>query len=269
MGNLKNIAKGLFHFAPLGWSISLLCAFGITTSLASPVGAESAETAPRELKEVINKIEAAANRQDVEAVMRFYSRDFTNSDGLSYSSLYQALTQMWERYPKLKYTTELESWEREGDRLVAETVTYIEGSRKNGSRLINLNSTLRSRQYFTDQKVIKQEVLAERTKLTSGKNPPQIKVNLPEKVRIGQRFGFDVIVLQPLGSEVLLGAAIEERTGSDRYLNPSNIKLEGLSAGGIFKLVQAPLLPDNLWYSAIVVRQDGMVLLTQRVRVQD
>ena len=81
--------------------------------------------------------------------------------------------------------------------------------------------------------------------------------------------GFDVIVLQPLGSEVLLGAAIEERTGSDRYLNPSNIKLEGLSAGGIFKLVQAPLLPDNLWYSAIVVRQDGMVLLTQRVRVQD
>ena len=266
--NIGTITKRLFHFVPWSWSISLLCAVSVTTILSSPVSGESAQTAPRELKEVISEIEEAANRQNVAEVMRLYSPNFTNSDGLSHSSLSEALTQMWKKYPRLNYSTKLQSWEKQGDRFVAETITNIQGVRKSGDRSIELNSTIRSRQHFANQKVIKQEILTERTQITTGTNPPQITLNLPQTVSVGQKFGFDVIVNEPLGTQVLLGAAMEDKIDSNRYLNPGEFELQALPAGGIFKLVQAPKAPETLWYSAIVIREDGITAITQRVRVK-
>ncbi|MGK7872370.1 MAG: nuclear transport factor 2 family protein [Xenococcaceae cyanobacterium] len=268
MRNLVTLGKRLFH-SSLGWSISLLLGFGLTTSLGSAVRAESPETAPQELKEILSEIETAVNSRDLEGMMQFYSPNFTNSDGLSHSSLSQALTELWKRYPSLNYMTELQSWERVGDELVAETVTYIRGTENIDGRLMRLDSNIRSRQYFKDQKLVRQEILAERTKLTSGENPPEVNVILPEKVGVGEQFNFDVIVKEPLRDDVLLGAAIEEQTSSDRYFNPSTLELEILPAGGIFKLVTAPLLPDNRWLSAILVHADGIILITQRVRVEN
>lgn len=127
---------------------------------------------------------------------------------------------------------------------------------------------MRSRQYFQDNKLIRQEILSERTKLTSGQNPPQVEVYVPEVVESGERYNFDVVVTEPLGEDVLLGAVEEERTGSDRYLNPTSLELQPLPAGGIYKLVTAPLLPDNNWLSAILVRGDGITMVTRRVRVK-
>ena len=85
---------------------------------------------------------------------------------------------------------------------------------------------------------------------------------------MGEKYNFDVIVTEPLERNVLLGAALEERTGSDRYINPSTLELEPLSAGGIYKVVTAPLLPDNHWLSAIVVRSNGITLVTKRVQIE-
>lgn len=268
MRNLATLRKRFFH-KPLGWSLSVLVSFGLTLGLESALRAESPRTAPKELKEAIGEIEAAANRRDLEGIMKFYSPEFTNSDGLRNFSVSQALTQMWERYTELNYTTEIQSWERVGDELMAETVTNIQGTESSQGREMQLNSTIRSRQYFKDQKLVRQEILAERTEVTSGSNPPEVDVVLPEKVGVGEKFEFDVIVKEPLGNDGLLGAVIEEQTGSDRYLNPSTLELEILPAGGIFKQVKAPLLPDNRWLSAIVVRGDGIILITQRVRIED
>ena len=60
---------------------------------------------------------------------------------------------------------------------------------------------------------------------------------------------------------------IEERTGSDRYINPTTLELEPLPAGGIYKLVTAPRLADNHWLSAILVRGDGITMVTRRVNI--
>jgi hypothetical protein len=127
---------------------------------------------------------------------------------------------------------------------------------------------MKSRQYFENNQIIRQEILGEKTKLTSGDNPPTVTVRLPEKVRRGQRFSFDVIVEEPLGSNILLGSAIEERTNGSLYLNPSSFDLQILSAGGIFKWVKAPLVEDQRWLSAILVRGDGITLVTQRVIIE-
>ena len=86
---------------------------------------------------------------------------------------------------------------------------------------------------------------------------------------MGEKYNFDVIVNEPLGDNVLLGAVKEERTASGLYLNPTALELEPLPAGGIYKVATAPLLPESNWLSAIVVRGDGITMVTQRVKVEN
>ena len=264
---MRSFATVKYFSAPLNW-FAVLLGLGLT-AFGSSVRAESPETAPQELTQVISEIEAAANNQDVEAVMQFYSPEFSNSDGLSATSVSQALTKLWERYPQLSYTTELQSWEQEGDDLVAETVTTIQGTENNNGRAIQLDSTIRSRQYFRNQKLIRQDILSEKTNVTSGDAPPEVSVNLPEQVQPGEEFNFDVVVQQPIGEEVLLGAALEEPVSSDRYLNPGTLELDILPAGGIFKLVKIPQTPKSQWLSAILVQSDGITMVTRRVNSEE
>lgn len=250
----------------LGLSVAIVT-LGATVGWTPLARAESPETAPPQLQEILSEIDAAANDRDVEAVMQFYASDFVNSDGLTREKMEAALQQLWERYPQLTYRTELQSWERENGELVAETVTYITGSQPNDDMPIALESMLRSRQHVEGEKIVKQDILAEQTMLMSGENPPTVEVNLPEQVRVGQQYNFDVIVQEPLGNSLLLGTAFEEPVQTERYLDPAELDLELLQAGGIFKVGRAPLLEDEHWISAVLIRGDGMTLITRRLQV--
>lgn len=242
---------------------------GSSTDIAKAESGASASNAPEELTSAIAEIEKAANDQDLDGVIENYSNDFTNTDGLTTDSLAKALKKMWKSYSQLKYTTELNSWSRDGNQLVAETTTTIQGIQTANNRKVNLNSTIKSRQYFQKQKLVRQEILAEQSQLTSGNNPPQIQVVAPENVITGEKYNFDLIVDEPLDDKVLLGAVQEEKTASNLYLNSTALELEPLPAGGIYKTATAPLLPESKWLSAILVRGDGIVMLTHRVNVQE
>lgn len=251
--------------APL---LGLIIGWGVVLS-ASASQAASPNTAPAELKESLAQIDAAANRHDVPAVIKFYSPNFTHSDGLNLQTLEKTLTQLWQRYPQLNYRTELKSWDREGDGLVAETVTYITGTQPIDGRDTKLEGTLRSKQRYQGTTIVRQEILAERTQLSSGAKPPTVDIKLPEQVRIGQSYNLDAIVQEPLGDDLMLGAAVEEPVRADRYAKPSPFELELLSAGGLFKQGRAPLKKGNYWVSAVLIREEGMTMITQRLQVLD
>lgn len=253
----------------LGWSVFFLLTVGLTAGWSSDAKAESPETAPPQLKDTLTQIDAAANRRDIQGVLQFYGANFKNSDGLTRASMEQALTQLWKRYPQLSYRTELQDWKTEGNRIVAETVTYITGNQTGDSKGMKLESSLRSRQRFDNQKIVQQEILAERSQVTLGANPPTVEVKLPEQVRVGQPFNFDVIVKEPLGDNLLLGAAVEEAIKPDSYTKPTDFELELLPAGGIFKLGKAPTSKQDHWLSAVLIRGDGMTMITQRLPVVD
>jgi hypothetical protein len=249
------------------WSIAFLLGLGMVFGTGSELKAQNGATAPEELTAIIKGLETAANGKNIKGVMAYYSPEFTNNDGLTYESTASVIAKMWQNYSQLKYTTTIESWSQEGDKLVAETVTQISGVQQDKGRTVNLASKIRSRQDFENGKLVKQEILSEEAKLTSGDRPPQVEVVIPETVSIGKKYNFDVIVTEPLENNVLLGAAREERTGSNGYLNPTALDLEPLSSGGIYKVVTAPLIPDNNWLSAILVRGDGITLINHRVRI--
>ncbi|NEP67451.1 MAG: nuclear transport factor 2 family protein [Moorea sp. SIO1G6] len=250
----------------LDWSVFVLLTVGLTLGSPLKAQADSPETAPPQLKDTLSQIDRFANGKDVEGLLEFYSANFANSDGLSRDVMGEALLQLWQRYPVLNYRTELTDWQQEGNAIVAETVTYITSNQQDASKT-KFESTLRSRQRFENQKIVYSTILAERSQITSGANPPKVTVKLPEQVRIGQRFNFDAIVQEPLGDDLLLGVAIEESVRSQRYTNPTEVDLESLAAGGIFKIGRAPLLPEDRWISAILIRGDGMIMITRRLHV--
>lgn len=254
---------------PWSWSVLFLLTAGLTGGWAGIARADKPETAPPQLKDTLTQIDAAANRRDVQGVMQFYGANFKNSDGLNRASMEQALTKLWQNYPQLSYRTELKEWKSENNGIVAETVTQITGVRDSDGMKMKLDSTLRSRQRFENQKIVQQEILAERSQVSSGANPPTVQVNLPEQVRPGEQFNFDVIVKEPLGDKLLLGTAVEEPIKPDTYTKPSNFELDLLPAGGIFKVGKAPAAQQNRWLSAVLIRSDGMIVITQRLQVGD
>lgn len=250
----------------LNWSVSVLLSLSLTAGSTIEAQAQTLETAPSQLKNAIAQIDAAANSRDLDVLTLFYSNGFRNSDGLTLSSIKPVLTQLWQRYSQLNYRTEIMSWENEGNAIVAETITYITGTEVDKGRELKLESTLRSRQRFENEKIVEQEIISESTKITSGENPPSVEVNLPEQVPTGQQYSFDVIVKEPLGNDILLGAAWEEPIEGNRYTKPAEFELEVLPAGGVFKLGRAPFREGGRWLSAVLIRKDGMTIVTERLQ---
>ncbi len=256
-------ASAKWLVSSLGWVASAM--IGLS---ALPVRAATPETAPAELTTLLDRIDAAANRQDVNAVIGFYSSQFTHENGLTLKNMREALVQVWARFPQMTYDTQVVSWEMRGETLVAETVTRISGMEEWDNRKFALSSTLRSRQEYVGGKIVSQEILSEDSQLTSGDNPPTLQVNLPDRVAPEQRYNFDAIVQEPLDSDFLIGTAIEEAVGMKPYLDPTTVELEGLSSGGIFKLGRAPAEEGDYWLSAVVVRGDGITIVTRRLQVE-
>lgn len=256
------------EFSPLLSGLLGVVLWGATGVASGEVLAqEPPETAPPELTTLIEGIEAAANRQDVNGVMQFYGQDFSTTDGLDRRSYEQILTQLWQNYSNLNYQTQLQSWEREGSAIVATTVTEITGTQDFNGRDFQLTSTITSEQRIENQKVVRQEVLAERNQLTSGQEPPTVTLSIPEQVKPGQEYSVDAIVEEPLGSEIMIGTAIEERVTPRAYLTEFPLELEFLASGGVFKVGTAPKTPGNNWISAILMRPGGITLVTQRLKI--
>lgn len=273
--SLRGIPQRL---AKIHWKLLFLLSFSFTILVESQLNLHATQAqdqpptatpanAPPQLKNTLAQIDLAANKRDVKAVMQFYSGNFTHSDGLTRQTLEQALTQLWKRYNTLNYRTELQTWQPSGNGFVAQTVTYITGTQRTQGRELALNATLTSRQYLQGQQITRQEILSERSQLTSGQNPPKIQLNLPQQVKAGQEYNLDAIVQEPLGDSLLLGAALEEPVSPQNYLKEGRVNLEPLSAGGIFKVGKAPTKPTSQWISALLVKEDGLILVSQRLQV--
>lgn len=247
-----------------GLTVGLILNWAGTAIAQQPA---SGPTAPASVTTQITQLDQAASQGDLAAVMDFYSPNFTSQDGLTYDTLRQTLSDLWERYPNLTYSTSLDSWEQQGNSVVTVTTTTIQGSYPDERRDLQLVATLTSRQRLENNKIVEQEILNERSELTAGDKAPSVTFRLPEQVAPGEQFDFDAVVLEPLGDRLLLGSAIEEPIEVNNYLNPAPIELELLSSGGLFKVGRAPNQAGDRWISAVIVRYDGITAVTQRLRV--
>jgi hypothetical protein len=238
--------------------------FGIRQTLAQ---GNSPATAPAQVKTLLTQIDTAANSRQLPELLRHYSPNFSTGDGLNKAAWQQSLGQFWQSYSNLKYTTTLENWRAEGGGYTADTMTKITGTQQTNGRTYKLISTVQSRQKIVGGQIVQQQILQERSQVSSGTQPPTIDLTLPEKLQINAEYNLDAIVKEPLGEDVLMGATVEQPVSAQAYNQSTNYKLELLSAGGLFKIARAPGKSGDYWISAVFIRPSGMTTLTQRVHV--
>lgn len=253
----KTVVSAACASALLGWMM------GTSADAATP------DTAPAELISTIEAIETAANAQNIDQLMALYGSTFEGPDGFTRDQYQSTLSEFWNQYETLTYEVELLSWEDAGNALVAETLTTVTGSQLAAGRELDLTAEVRSRQRYVNGQIVSQEILSEATRLASGDNPPTVNVQLPETVAPGEEFNFDAIVEEPLGDRLLLGLALDEGVTAEDFLTPRPLDLEALSAGGLFKVGKAPMKPDQRWISSILIREDGIVIDTRRLTVEE
>ncbi len=230
-----------------------------------PSGA--AQAAPPAILNLLQEMDAASSRKDLKAVLKYYSPTFTHSDGLNYTTLQPAVTAFWQSTKTLQYSTKIDSWQAQGDNYTLETTTTIKGVQAAADRDMNLTATIKSKTTVVNQKIASQEILGEQTRLSFGEKPPAVQVNLPQQVNVAQTFNFDVVVTTPVGEDLLLGAAVEEPITPEQYLKRTDVALEPLAAGGLFKVGQAPPQPTREWISAVLIQEGGMTIVSQRLNV--
>lgn len=250
------------------FSLMAIAATTVTLSTSLTVEAKTPDSAPAALTSLLTDLDTAANNHQLDTLLSFYSPNFQHSDGFDKAQYSSLLEQLWADYPRINYQTKLLSWDEDGDRLIAETQTTIQGIQKKDGRWSHLRSTIRAQQTFANNQLIDQKILAESSEINSGENPPSVSVLIPETVAPEENFGFDVIVKDPLGDEILLGSATEEPITPTTYSSPHEFEFDILPAGGIFKRVEAPATTGDVRYSAIIVRSDGLTLVSHRVKVQ-
>jgi hypothetical protein len=252
------------------WYRLVILALSIGCQQAVMVSARAENSllsAPAAVKTILTKIDVAANGRKLPELLRYYSPNFTTSDGLNKTAWQQSLGQFWQSYSNLNYTTTLESWQAEGNTYTATTITKITGVQKSDGRVLNLLATIQSRQKIVGGQIVQQQVLQERTQLSSGTKPPTIELNLPDKFQTNAEYSLDAIVTEPLGEDVLMGTTLEQPVSAQGYNQPANYKLELLAAGGLFKVARAPGKSGDYWLSTVFIRPAGMTTLTQRIHV--
>ncbi|HIK43549.1 MAG TPA: nuclear transport factor 2 family protein [Leptolyngbyaceae cyanobacterium M65_K2018_010] len=231
--------------------------------------AATATTAPPELLQTLERIEAAANDRDLDAIMQFYSQTFSSDTGFDHTLLRQTLEAFWQRYGTLSYDIELLSWEpTSSGGYTIETLTRVQGVQVRPERRLSLSAEVTSRQRLQDGQVASQEILSETSRLVSGSNPPTVDIQLPNTLTPGQSFTFDTVVIEPLQGRSLMGVAVDEGVTAVDFFEPRPVVFDVLTAGGLYKLGTAPNTPDQRWISAVIIREDGLVVETRRVRVE-
>lgn len=266
MPNITNLLSIHQRMLPKShFLVYLLLSFGLITG--GKCVAATPQNPPAELTNLLTQLDTAANQGDIKSVVQFYSPNFTQDDGLNRQMMEQALVSLWKQYPHLKYSTQLESWQPQGNAIIADTLTTITGTPSASNNNMAMTSTIKTRSRIVGGKILHQDIISERNQITSGATPPQIDFRLPQQVKVNQTFNLDAIVQQPLNEDFLLGTAIEEPVQPNKYLKPTQVNLDLLSSGGIFKVGRAPSTPGSEWLSAVVLRQGGMTIITQRMQV--
>jgi hypothetical protein len=223
--------------------------------------------APAELQKTLADLDAAASQRDLPAVMKFYGTNFKTADGLSRQAFEESLKKLWQDYQTLIYKTEINSWKATSDGFIAQITTTVTGTEKTADRTLSLKSTLKAEQTLVGQTIVSQNILSENSQVTSGEAPPTVQLSLPTEVKVGQDYNLDVVVKEPLQDSLLVGTATDTAVTPEAYLKSPRLELELLSAGGIFKLGKAPAQPGDRWISIALIRDSGMTLITQRLKV--
>jgi len=102
------------------------------------------------------------------------------------------------------------------------------------------------------------------TTIRSDQKKVDLVISIPDKVLTGKNYDIDIIINNPLESEIIAGVIREHQENS--ILKESMI-LEPLSSGGLFKVTRAPSKPGIQIWSGAIAHPEGLISFTKTVQV--
>jgi hypothetical protein len=249
---------------------SILYAALLLGALLAPV----AQAASREeFQDLAQRIDQQASEKNVQGVLEFYRKDFKSADGLNRQATATALESLWKNLEKPQYKTEVLSVTGEGNRAVVRAKTALAGILNQGDNSFTLTGETETSTRFerSDSKsswqLVKQEVLAERSMLTSGKEPPQVSLKVPNQVAPGRTYMVEAVLDKSLRDSPALGGINQTPLTASVIPKIGSVNLNLLSSGGIFASNKAPKSAQDQAVSLGFVNTTGTTFITQRVKV--
>jgi hypothetical protein len=227
----------------------------------------------KEFQELAQQMDRQASEKNMQGVLEFYGKDFKSDDGLDRETTAKALESLWKSLEKPQYKTEVLSVTGDGDRAVVKAKTSLAGILQQGEANFDLTGETETLSRFerigssSAWHLVKQEVLAERSMLTSGKEPPKVSLNLPVKVAVGSTYRVEAVLDKSLRDSPALGGINQTLLSASAVPNVSSVNLNLLSSGGIFASNKAPKTPQDQAISLGFVNTTGTTFITQRIKV--
>lgn len=248
-------------------AVSLVCLGGLFPAVAAD------DPSLAKVKAVIDKIDEAASRCDVDGVISQYAPGFKSEDGLDVQASRRAFSSLCGRIDKPAYRTEVRSVKKlaKGGLSVTTTTNLTAGYRTDIAKPAQLIGTIESVNRFVEEngtlKLAGQSILSEQTTVTIGEKPPRVDLKLPTTLRPGKEFKVEAVLATPLQDAPALGGVNLEPIGAQTATGLSTPDLEPLRSGGIFKIGKAPARPGDQLLTLAFVRDGGLLLISQRLKV--
>jgi hypothetical protein len=239
----------------------------------SPVWAAD-DPATAQVKTILARIDEAASRCDVDGVVSQYAPRFRSADGLDLAATRRALSNLCTRIDRPVYRTEVRSVKQlaRGRLAVTATTNLTADYRTELAKPAQLIGTIETLNRFEEQggtlRVVGQEVLSEQTTISIGEKPPRVNLNLPSVIRPGKEFRVEAVLPTPLQDAPALGGiSLTPISAAGAGTPPKAPTLEPLRSGGIFKVGQAPEKPQDQTLTLAFVRDGGLLIVSQRLKV--
>ncbi len=203
------------------------------------------------------RLERALNKKDKKVLENLFSKTFL-------LEITQKKEDFLNRFPDSEWIIKRKEIDKDA-RLILNVL--IKGIREIDNQKFILESNQDIAITIEEGKINNYQIIKEVAILRSIKSELKLNISIPDKVLTGSKYDADVILEYPLEDDFIAGGLISvDRNEINKNFNPY-INLLPLSAGGIFKSIQAPFSPGSQTLAALIVHSKGIVSITKTIMV--
>lgn len=253
------------------------------------VGAESKDistiTEIQMVNEQLDEMEKSWNEHNIEKIMKYYSDDFVNGDGLDAEAVKKLTKELWEAYPDITSKTQERTVRVVGDYATVESRDFYYGESASIRQEVGTKGILKAvsvgnlflKKYGPAWKVTSDKTLFEKLSIAYGLgnelvDENKIKLSAPEQVPSGKQYTAkldfnlpdDVKPVAAISKELLIYPHI---TSEDKFRLVSDSKLEKLLTANNINKNELVTATVGLTGGSLKPRLLGLLFLTRRVNI--
>ena len=258
-------------------------------STAFSINAENKDvnniTEVQKVNELLDALENDWNSHNIDRLLKYYSDDFVNGDGLDINSIKNLTVELWEAYPDIKTKSQERTVRVFGEYATVESTDIFEGNSSMIREEVGANGVLKAvsvgqvflKKFGSVWKVTSDKTIFERVNIGYALGSElieqnKIRLTAPEQIAGGQQYTArldfelptDIKPVAAISKEVLVYPQI---AAEDKFRLINEPKLERLipsNRGGKNELVTATI---GLTGGALKPKLLGLAFLTRRVNV--